>query len=129
LVARREAVVEAGLLSEDFFMYGEDLEWCLRIRRKGWQIWYCPDAEVVHLGGQSSAVRWTEYDHMRVKLDATYRAVEIHKGRSYTRMLQASSFLALVVEWVMARITGRPTLASAFLLDYYRNALKLTAAE
>jgi GT2 family glycosyltransferase len=129
LIARREVVAEAGLLHEDFFMYGEDLEWCLRVRRRGWQIWYCPDAEVVHHGGRSSAIRWAENSHMKVKLDATYRAVEIHKGRAYTRILQASSFLVLVVECVIARIAGRPTLATAFLLDYYRHALNLTAAE
>jgi GT2 family glycosyltransferase len=129
LIARREAVEEAGLLRQDFSMYGEDLEWCFRIRRRGWQIWYCPDAEVLHHGGQSSAVRWTERSHMRVKLDATYRAVEIHKGRPYTRLLQASSLLALAVEWVISRITGRPIPASAFLFDYYRRALNITTAE
>jgi len=129
LIARREAVAEAGLLSEDFFMYGEDLEWCLRIRRRRWQIWYCPDAEVLHQGGQSSAIRWTEIDRMRLMLDATYRALEIHKGSLYTRVLQVCIFLAIAMEWVIARLMGRPTLATAFLLGYYRHALNLVAAE
>jgi len=129
LIARREVVAEAGLLNEDFFMYGEDLEWCLRVSRRGWQIWYCPDADVVHHGGQSAAVRWAEKSHMKVKLDATYRAVEIHKGRSYTRILQASFLMALAVEWLIARITGRPTLATPFLFNYYRHALNLTVPE
>src|SRR5262245_46506760 len=42
MVARREAVEQVGLLDEDFFMYGEDLDWCYRIRTAGWQIHYYP---------------------------------------------------------------------------------------
>ena len=38
---------------EDFFLYGEDLDLCLRVRRAGWKIGYIPDAVVVHWGGQS----------------------------------------------------------------------------
>jgi GT2 family glycosyltransferase len=129
LIARREAIIEAGPLREDFFMYGEDLEWCLRFRGKGWHIWYCPDAEVLHHGARSSEMLWGETDRMRVMLDAAYRAIEIHKGRRYTRLLQASALLGVAMEWVRARLLGRPIAGTAFLLDYYRRALNPIAAE
>ena len=53
LLARREAIDQVGLLDENFFMYLEDNDWCLRLRRAGWKICYYPKAEVIHLGGQS----------------------------------------------------------------------------
>ena len=55
LLARRAAVEQAGLLDERFFMYFEDNDWCLRIRKAGWNVYYCPAAEIMHLGGQSLA--------------------------------------------------------------------------
>jgi GT2 family glycosyltransferase len=54
LLARREAVVQVGLLDEDFFMYAEDVDWCYRMKRAGWRIVYYPEAQVVHHIGKSS---------------------------------------------------------------------------
>lgn len=55
LLARREAVAQAGPLDENIFMYFEDNDWCLRIRRQGWKIYYVPSVPILHLGGQSLA--------------------------------------------------------------------------
>jgi GT2 family glycosyltransferase len=54
MAVRREMLDSVGLLDESYFMYTEEVDWCYRIRRAGWQICYYPDAEVVHFGGQSS---------------------------------------------------------------------------
>jgi len=54
MMIRREAIEQVGLLDEDFFMYGEDVEWCYRIQKAGWKVFYYSDAEIIHLGGQSS---------------------------------------------------------------------------
>ena len=53
LLARRAAFDQAGLLDENIFMYFEDNEWCLRLRQAGWKICYDPEAEIIHVGGQS----------------------------------------------------------------------------
>jgi GT2 family glycosyltransferase len=53
----RRAVFEAiGLLDENYFMYFEEVDFCLRARRAGWTCWYVPQAQVLHLAGQSSGV-------------------------------------------------------------------------
>jgi N-acetylglucosaminyl-diphospho-decaprenol L-rhamnosyltransferase len=54
MLIRREALDQAGLFDESFFMYGEDLDLCFRIRQHGWQIWYDPDITVLHYKGASS---------------------------------------------------------------------------
>lgn len=54
LMARRTLWEEIGLLDEQFFMYDEDMDWCLRAANAGWELWLIPDALVVHLGGQTS---------------------------------------------------------------------------
>ncbi len=50
---RREVVDEVGHLDEDFFMYGEDIDWAYRIRQKGWKIIFVPEAIVTHHKKQS----------------------------------------------------------------------------
>jgi GT2 family glycosyltransferase len=52
---RRDAFDDVGYLDEDFFMYGEDMDWCTRFRRRGWRVAFCSEAAAVHHGGASSA--------------------------------------------------------------------------
>jgi len=123
LIARREAVADAGPLSGDFFMYGEDLEWCLRMRRCGWQVWFCPDAEVLHHGGRSAARKWDEAGCLATRLDGIYRAIEKHRGRRYVRALQTASLAALNAERLATRLGRRREDELTAPLDYYRRAL------
>lgn len=58
IMAKRQMIEQVGAFDPDFFMYGEDVEWCVRINRNGWKTVFVPDAEVVHLGGQSSEQAW-----------------------------------------------------------------------
>jgi N-acetylglucosaminyl-diphospho-decaprenol L-rhamnosyltransferase len=53
LLVRREAADEVGLFDESFFMFSEETDWLHRFRAAGWEVWFTPAAEVVHLGGAS----------------------------------------------------------------------------
>ena len=54
----REVFERTGGFDERLFMYGEDMEWCYRIRDAGWRVRYYPDATVVHVDHASSEMRW-----------------------------------------------------------------------
>jgi hypothetical protein len=49
MLVRREAIEQAGLLDEAFFMYAEDLDWAFRIKSGGWKIMYHPQVQVLHV--------------------------------------------------------------------------------
>ena len=53
-LVRHEVIEQVGMFDTDFFMYGEEMEWCSRIHKAGWKICYFPGAEIVHLYGASS---------------------------------------------------------------------------
>jgi GT2 family glycosyltransferase len=50
LVVRRQVFEETGGFDPSMFLYGEEVEWCRRIRERGWKIVFAPVGEVVHLG-------------------------------------------------------------------------------
>jgi len=50
----KEAISKAGALDEKIFMYGEDVEWCFRIKKAGFKIIFSPAAKIVHIGRGSS---------------------------------------------------------------------------
>jgi hypothetical protein len=59
LVVRREVFESIGLFDEGFFLYFEEVDYCLRAREAGWEVWYVPESRVVHLEGASTGIRHT----------------------------------------------------------------------
>lgn len=54
MMLRREVVQQTGIFDEQYFMYCEEIDWSIRIRRAGWEIFCVPAAHVTHLGAQST---------------------------------------------------------------------------
>ncbi len=54
MMLRREVIQQTGLFDEAYFMYCEEVDWSMRIRRAGWEIYTVPAARVVHLAGKST---------------------------------------------------------------------------
>jgi len=52
---RREAFNDVGLLDEDLFMYGDDVDWCRRARNAGWQVVFFPGGKAIHDRGKITA--------------------------------------------------------------------------
>jgi GT2 family glycosyltransferase len=52
---RRETFDEVGLLDEDLFMYGDDIDWCRRCWQAGWQVVFFPGAKAIHDRGKITA--------------------------------------------------------------------------
>ncbi len=54
LLLSAKAVSQVGILDEDFPIFFNEVDWCLRCRRAGWKIYFTPDIEIVHYGGAST---------------------------------------------------------------------------
>jgi GT2 family glycosyltransferase len=55
MLIRREVIDDIGYLDEMFFAYQEDADYCLRARKAGWQVYYYPEAQITHFGGQGGS--------------------------------------------------------------------------
>jgi GT2 family glycosyltransferase len=56
MIVRRQVFQDIGLMDEAYFMYYEEVDFCLRANRAGWPCFYVPQSRVVHLVGQASGV-------------------------------------------------------------------------
>jgi len=56
MMVRREIFEKVGLLDEQFFMYFEEVDFCIRARKAGWKCWYVPKSRVLHLVGAASGI-------------------------------------------------------------------------
>jgi GT2 family glycosyltransferase len=54
ILIRSKTINQVGLLDEKFFMYGEDIDWCYRIKSLDWKIIYYGEAEIIHYKGSSN---------------------------------------------------------------------------
>lgn len=54
MLIRQKAIQQVGTMDEQFFMYGEETDWCYRFKQAGWKVMFTPICDIIHLGGQSS---------------------------------------------------------------------------
>jgi GT2 family glycosyltransferase len=53
MVVRRATIESVGILDDDFFSQYEEIDWCYRMRRSGWSVWFIPEARIFHLNRQN----------------------------------------------------------------------------
>ncbi len=108
MMARREAIEEVGGLDERIFMYAEDVDWCYRFHRAGWEVWYLPQVTVIHYGGQSTRKR-------RGRMEAElYRSrvyfFHKHYGRTAAFCLKGliygMTLIKMVIHRLLRSVTG-----------------------
>lgn len=85
---RRKALEQTGLLDEDFFMYGEDIDLSYRLLHAGWQNWYLP-YDIIHYKGESTQKTSFRYVHV------FYQAMLIFFRKHYGHL---SLFLSLPIQ-------------------------------
>ena len=81
LMARRETIQEVGLLDERFFIYCEEIDWCMRMKKAGWGIYCVPRAEVVH--HEAKSTRQVRGEMFAALWRSRYLLFEKHYGRFY----------------------------------------------
>lgn len=77
MLIRGPVLDEVGLLDERFFMYGEDIDLCYRIKERGWRVYYNPAVTVLHYKGASSRQR------SAASIRSFYRAMALFHDKHY----------------------------------------------
>jgi GT2 family glycosyltransferase/lipopolysaccharide/colanic/teichoic acid biosynthesis glycosyltransferase len=107
MMVKQKVIKHVGLLDEIFFLYGEDLDWCYRIRQKGWKVVYLPDTQIIHYKGQST--KEAPFDSLRVFYGAMRLFVKKHYKSGWSWVPQRVLLLGILVRGgisFLSRIAG-----------------------
>jgi GT2 family glycosyltransferase len=116
MMLRNSTIKQIGLLDEDIFMYGEDIDWCWRVKEAGLAVRYIPDAVIYHYHGASSRFR---------RVGAT---INLHKGMEvFYRKHLAPKYWAPFNWMVYTAIWARASVM--IVLSFIYNYLPQKAAE
>lgn len=125
MIVRREVFESVGLLDEKYFMYFEEVDFCLAANRSGWPCWYVPASRVVHLVGQSSGVTDTKRPPKRLPkywFDSRRRYFLKNHGWLYAAIADAAWVVGFSL-WRLRRVLQHkpdndpPKLLSDFVLN------------
>ena len=74
MMARRESGEKIGWWDEDYFFYGEDLEFCFRLKETGWKVYFVPSASALHYKGISGGIKKNSKKITTANLETKKRA-------------------------------------------------------
>ncbi|MDZ7413372.1 MAG: glycosyltransferase [candidate division KSB1 bacterium] len=126
MMARCEAVEQVGLLDERFFLYGEDLDWCLRFKKRGWKIYYVPQTKIVHFKGESS--RRSGFDNLRLFYQAMHLFVRKHFAQRSFSLLRWVLVVAIWLRAALSLLHRAAAVGAIPLLDLVLMYVGVTAA-
>lgn len=100
LIVRQEAMLQVGTFDDGNFsgMYGEDLEWCWRMKQAGWSIYFDPEAVVIHAESASPMG-----DRTVRMFEGFYTFCRLHYSRSRQVAMRLSTIAALAPRWLLAK--------------------------
>jgi GT2 family glycosyltransferase len=114
-LVRKAAVDEVGGQDERYTLDWEGLDWSARMGKAGWEIWFCPSAGAVHIGGVSvrqAQVRWIVRSHRGMFMYFADRLPKVY--RPILAATFATRALAKLLVWLMKRDAyGRVTTFSS----------------
>ncbi|MEB3103758.1 glycosyltransferase family 2 protein [Ferviditalea candida] len=109
MLVRKETIDQVGQLDEDFFMYGEDIDWCYRIKHGGWHVYYYPYTTIIHYKRASSRNKPFKiiYEFHRAMLLFHNK----HYKRKYAWWVNLLVYLGIGIKFVSAFLSSKLSLS------------------
>lgn len=103
-LVRKSVVDQVGPLDEEFFMYGEDLDWCWRIKSAGYKIMYFPKAEITHYKyGASKSIPFSTIKRAHQAMKIFYRK---HYAKKYNWFFNQLVYLGISTRMYLVLIVN-----------------------
>jgi hypothetical protein len=119
MVVRKKAIDEIGLMDENQFMYGDEIDWCRRLLDGGWNIYYKADAAIIHYGGESSKqVKVFVSVEAEKALKYYYRK---HKGQWYAWLFSLEVGVLTFGKYIWSVLFKSKTPRVKELMNIYKN--------
>ena len=131
LMIRREVIDRIGLL--DTYMFGEDMDWCLRAKRAGWRVHHLASAHIIHYCGASAAAPELSPGRLFVTRQAKAYYIRKHNGPLsaflFSAVLMFESIVKILILECNSRLGGRPSTRTIGKIQGYKRLMKAILAD
>lgn len=125
MILRKEVYQNIGGLDEDFFMYGEDLDWCFRVQKSGLKVYYVHTTQIIHYKGEST--KRSSIDEIKHFYQAMHLFVKKHLSSSLLVEIILRS--AILLRELVAFIARDKAIIISIILDFFFFNLSLFLGE
>ena len=129
LMIRSQTVRDVGMLDERFFLYMEETDWCLRMKARGWDRYYLPQAKVIHAFGGS--VTKTSTSMRQYHLESQFAYYRKHFGLPALSVVAAGYLLRSTFSiwlWKLSCLLDQSDEIPSPEVQYWRSARPLAMA-
>lgn len=115
MIVRREAGEQVSWWDEDYFWYGEDLDFCYKLKEKGWKIYYIPTVSILHYKGVSGGIKDSSKHLSTATAETRKRAqkARFEAMRIFYKKHYSSKYSPLV-QWLVFRAISLKYFLSSF---------------
>ncbi len=125
MMIKREVYEKVGNLDEQFFMYGEDLDWCYRMQKAGYKVYYVHNTTIIHYKGEST--KRSGIDETKIFYKAMNLFVKKHLATSF--IVEIILQLAIGMRKFIAFLGRRKLIVLSVILDFLFFDLSLYSGE
>ncbi|AWB46177.1 glycosyl transferase family 2 [Paenibacillus sp. CAA11] len=104
MIVRKEVIEQVGGLDEEYFMYGEDIDWCYRIKQAGWNVYYKGDTYIVHYKGGSARRRPLKIVYEFHRAMALFHRK--HYQQQYNWAINTAVYMGIAIKFTLSLITN-----------------------
>ena len=126
VMVRKTVIEEIGLFDEDFFMYGEDLDWFFRMRKAGYKIYYVPYTKIIHYKGES--IRAAGFDAIGMFYKAQIQFVRKHFRKSKSVFAVMFLYFGIILRGSLSYAVKTGVTLAPLLMDTVLMQLSLLLA-
>ena len=132
MLINARALEEVGSFDEDYFLYFEEIDYQLQLRRAGWEIWHAPDARVMHIAGTATGIVNGVVTLRRMPdywFTSWRRYFEKNHGALYARAAAAARLAGLLLGRLQRGLRGKQAHEDppGFVGDFFRRCLLAAA--
>lgn len=125
MMVRRKSLKNMPLLNQEYFMYSEEKDLSLRLKRKGWKTYFVPNGEVIHYGGQSTSQVKEQMFIELLKSQVLF--FKRHYSGIYMYLMIWSFYLSLISKSLLFLLLIHTNKGRKRFLLFYRGAIKYPA--
>jgi hypothetical protein len=102
IMVKKQVLEKAGYLDEGFFLFCEDVDWCIRMREAGLRLYYLPDAKITHYRGASTGGRRMVLTYHK----SLFRFYRKHYAPKNNFLINSAAYLGIMLRFVVFWLYG-----------------------